>query len=109
MVGENWTLMHDGAIVHRYFHKESWFEAIDMTVLEYPEKSTDLKIIENVGGMLASIVQKDWRKFQTTDDLKDAIEIAWYKIYCKYIKKLYKSILRRFIDVIENTRLKIIF
>lgn len=102
VLGDNWILVQDGASVHTSNHTADWLDANDVSVIDWPAKSPDLNIIENVWGILARKVYKDGRQFETIHELQDAIHIAWSQIDRKYIKTLYKSLPRRLIAVIEK-------
>lgn len=100
--GDVWTLMHDGASVHRSKHTQDWLDSNDIHVLDWPAKSPDLNLIENCWGQLARSVYKDGRQFEDVDDLGDAVQQAWLNIDVQYIKKLYKSLPNRLISVVDK-------
>ena len=102
IVGENWLLQQDNASVHTSNHTLHWLSEQGITVLEWPAKSPDLNIIENVWGQLAKNVYKNGMHSDNIKDLGDVIESEWNKLEDEYIRKFYDSILRRLISVIEK-------
>lgn len=101
-LGENWTLMHDGASVHRSEHTRMWLENRDIEVLDWPAKSPDINIIENVWGMMARAVYKDGKQYADLRELAEAVTDAWLAIDEEVIRNLYYSIPRRLVSVIAK-------
>ena len=71
-----------------------------MHVLDWPARSLDLNIIENVWGIVARDVYENARQLDTAKQLREAIEAAWSRLTVDRIKKLYASCHFRMISVI---------
>ena len=78
-------------------------------ILPYPERSTDLNIIENLWGILVRDVYKYNRQFRSKNELKEAIHNARNDISISTIRNLYYSMRKRCISVIERSGGKINF
>ena len=100
--GEEWTFQQDGASCHRSNYTNNWLTSKNVKLLEWPAKSPDLNIIENVWGLLARRVYGHGRQFDTLEDLADKIIDCWDSITDQYLNKLYDSIPRRLVEVLEK-------
>ena len=76
-LGENWTLMHEGASVHRSKYTTKWLEDREVNVLDWAAKSPDLNIIENAWGLLARRVYADGKQYTNVRDLASAVVTEW--------------------------------
>lgn len=70
--------------------------------MEWPAKSPDLNIIENVWGILARDVYKNARQFDTVQQLREAIEVAWRRLTVAQLERLYGSCHRRMREVLKK-------
>ena len=70
--------------------------------MEWPSRSPDLNIIENVWGLLARKVYANGRQFKDLNSLTEAVAKAWDAIDEDYLKKLYQSLPKRLFEVIER-------
>lgn len=102
LFGENWTFQQDNSSVHSSSYTKQWMESNDIDLLDWPAKSPDLNIIENVWGQLARDVYADGKQYENVKDLENAIWVAWSKIEISYIRTLYRSLPNRLISVIER-------
>lgn len=85
----------------------NWFlGANDINVLEWPEKSLDLNIIEDVWGAVVRCVYKNGKHYDCVDDLQEAIAAAWVRISTDYLKKPYDYVSRRLLSIIKQKRCK---
>lgn len=100
--GDNWTFMQDNASVHVSHYTKNWLEANDIDVLDWPAKSPDLNVIENVWGQLVRVVYENGKQYNSVEDLTSAISTAWSNICPNYIQKLYKSMTDRLVSVVEK-------
>ena len=90
----------DNASIHVSSASKQWFTAKKIDLLDWPAKSPDLNIIENVWSLLAKDVYDNSRQFDNISQLKEAIEKAWGRFSVEKLKKLYDSCHRRMISVI---------
>lgn len=91
-LGERWVFQQDNASVHTSNLTKKWFVDNSVSVLDWPAKSPDLNIIENLWGVLARRVFKDGRQYSSKKELQDGILVAWRSITEDYLGRLYKSI-----------------
>lgn len=101
MAGRDFIFQHDNAPVHTSRVVSSWFKEHNIKVLDWPPRSPDLNIIENVWGRLAKKVYENSRQFSSVDDLKKAITDAWVQVPQNYIKELYNHIPNRIFETIR--------
>lgn len=97
--GMDWKFQQDNAPIHAarsttaFFH-EHLFE-------NWPSKSPDMNIIENVWGLLARAVYKNGRQYNNKDELKEAVLEAWENISHDQIQSLYDSLPRRILRLYD--------
>ena len=70
--------------------------------MEWPARSPDMNIIENLWEDLARVYAKK-RQLSNINELKECILVEWEKINQKRIKKLYKLLPRRMIAIIKKS------
>ena len=70
--------------------------------MEWPARSPDMNIIENLWEDLARVYAKK-RQLSNINELKECILVEWEKINQKRIEKLYKSLPRRMIAIMKNS------
>ena len=73
-----------------------------MTVLEWPARSSNLNIIENIWADLSRCVYANGKQYKYVKELRDSIIKNWSLLKQKRIKKLYKSIPKRLLDVVQQ-------
>jgi len=100
--GESWIFQQDGASVHRSVYTNNWLRDRNIETLDWPAKSPDLNIIENVWGIMARRVYKNCRQFNDVEELSNCVRDVWRGISEEYIQGLYKSIPRRLVQVLEK-------
>lgn len=94
--GLNWQFQQDNAPIHVARTTLDDFKQRGIHLFDnWPAKSPDMNIIENVWSILAREVYKNGRQCSSKIELKEAIEVAWLKISQDQIKSLYDSIPRR--------------
>lgn len=92
--------VHDNAPIHTASYTRDWFTKKNIECLEWPSKSPDLNIIENVWGRIKDHLNNTI--FDDCDDLWDEIKRVWSKeISTDYISNLYQSLPRRMQAVLD--------
>lgn len=91
MAGNGWIFQQDNAACHTSRHSMQWFSDKKMRILEWPARSPDLNIIENLWGILARTVYAGCRQFNTKNELKDAIMTAWEEIPQETVHNLFED------------------
>ena len=69
--------------------------------MEWPAKSPDLKVIENIWLYMKRELQKSAVDITTKNDLLREIQSVWRNIELDYMRNLYQTIPDRLNDVIE--------
>lgn len=96
--GLGWKFQQDNAPIHVARSTLEHFQQRGIALLEnWPAKSPDMNIIENVWAILARKVYENGRHFETRSDLEEAIKTAWQTIPQDQIQSLYHSLPRRII------------
>jgi hypothetical protein len=67
----------------------------DIPTLEWPPQSPDLNIIEKVGKVMKTKVQRQTDDIRNAEDLKTAVAEIWTPLQLHYIRSLYDSLPRR--------------
>ena len=76
MLGEeNYYFQQDNASIHKCKAVMEWLSENTMSVIEWPARSPDINLIENILKMLSDVVY-DQKQFQNKDDLWLAIQNA---------------------------------
>ena len=71
-------------------------------MMQLPAKSLDLNIISNIWEILSRAVYKHGRHFERLEDLMEVIEEEWGNTRVDCIRKLYISIPKRLVQVLES-------
>ena len=101
---KNFIFQQDNAPVHKSAYSMNWLNQNFPHILEWPAKSPDLNIIENVWHMLANIVYDKVEYFNTNDlwnSIKKAVAII-NKDKIRELKNLFDSMSRRLVKVIDR-------
>jgi len=69
--GEMFTFQQDNAAVHSAKVVKSYFTANNIPLLEWPARSPDIRIIENLWADLARAVYAKGRQFNSMKELKE--------------------------------------
>lgn len=102
LVGPDFIFQQDNASIHTAKVVEKWFEAKNIAVLDWPAKSPDLNIIENLWGILVRRVYASGRQFNSKPELQNAILTEWASITVQDIRPLYDSLPDRIFQVIRS-------
>ena len=97
-----WRFQQDNASMHVSKSTREFFMDRVVFVMDWPSCSPDLNPIENLWGILVRQVYRDFRQFESLQDLREAIETAWDNIDPEVLKKLADSMTKRCIKVIKN-------
>jgi len=89
----------DNAPPHTADIVNEWFQKYNTQRIDWPSKSPDLNIIENIWGKIKYEIRG--QIFNTIDDLWDEINYQWSSISNELIRQLYRSLPTRMIAVIE--------
>lgn len=96
MAGFNWILQQDNAPIHVSRSTLAFFKQRNIAVMEdWPSKSPDMNIIENLWSILARKVYAGSRQFHTKQELSEAIIDAWAEIDQTMIQRLYHGLPQR--------------
>ena len=90
-----WIFQQDRAAIHVSGSTIGWFEANEVTLLDWPSRSPDLNPIENLWGWLARMVYRNGRQFEDTHQLQSAIEEAWLSVPLALLQSLVESMATR--------------
>lgn len=75
--GENFHFMQDGENVLTARNWHEWFRALDITILPWAGKYSNLNPLQNLWGVLARSVYKNEKQCYKVEELKDAIVECW--------------------------------
>ena len=101
-VGDTFIFQQDNAATHRSNYTKDWLDANDVYTMPWPAKSPDQNPIENMWGILARAVYCNQRQFTCIQDLEETIIDCWYDIASDVRKRLFESMQRRCVAVIEK-------
>ncbi len=90
----------DGVPAHTALFTKEYFMEEDMLVMDWPPKSPDMNIIENVWSILARRVYQGGRVFDDVDDLKECLLYERERLSITEIRNLIESVPRRVVDLI---------
>lgn len=97
----NQIFQQDNASPHVSRESKQWFAEQNITVMDWPSKSPDLNIIENVWGLMIRDVYNDGRQYNDLDELETAIRVAWENITQEKISRLILTMNKRLFDCIR--------
>ena len=73
--------------------KKTWFQAQNLTALEWPSYCSDLNPIENVWALMKQSINKSWER--NIEALMQEAQAYWYTLTHKHIQSLVESMPRR--------------
>jgi len=93
--GNAWLFQQDNASIHSSTSTTTWLTKKKVIVIDWPARSPDLNIMENLWGILSRRVYENGKQYKTVGDLRVAIEREWDAIDIIDVKTLYDSMLQR--------------
>ncbi|CAK9809220.1 Transposable element Tc3 transposase [Anthophora quadrimaculata] len=102
IAGCTFIFQQDNAAIHTARCVKAYFNSKHVTCLEWPARSPDLNIIENIWAELSRKVYEDGKQYKNVMELKQSIVTNWSLLRQKHIKKLFKSIPNPLLDVIQR-------
>lgn len=100
--GPKWIFQHDNASIHGSSSTKTFLSCNNVSVMDWPALSPDLNPIENVWGILTRQVFQNGTQYFVLNDLKKAIEKAWYNLDVKLLQHLVLSMENRVFEVIRK-------
>jgi len=94
---ERLVYQQDGASSHTAKDVMDYFKEKDIEVLEWPPKSPDLNLIENIW---AELKRRLKRSYERREDLVEDIYNCWNSISVDFVQKLHMSMNDRILAVI---------
>ena len=79
LTGEKWVFQQKNAFIHQSRFMKTWFKSTNIQILDWPLRSPDLNLIENLWGDLARRVYSHGKQYASSVELRFAIEDEWYK------------------------------
>ena len=95
ILGPNFIFQQDNAPCHRAKNTKLWFLRKGIEVMEWPARSPDLNPIENLWGILARKVYQGGKQYNTINELKTGILLAWDLIKPEILTNLISSMRSR--------------
>lgn len=97
-----WVFQQDGASIHTSKIMKEWFSEFGIDVPEWPAKSPDLSVIENIWGRIKLLLQRE--EVLTVADVERVVPKLWNKVTSDvgYLNNLYNSIPSRVQKVLDN-------
>lgn len=99
LYGGDQIFQDDNAGPHNAGLVTDWFNKYDIERIEWPARSPDLNIIENIWGKIK--YEMRGKIFDSTDDLWEEVNHQWTQIPNEFIHRLYASMPTRINAVIE--------
>ena len=87
----------DNAPIHTSKCTKTWMEDNNVAILNWPARSPDLNLIENVWRLMVQNIYENGRSFKNKEDLKKEIVFTWENLLIEY------SMPTRCIEVIKKS------
>lgn len=96
------VFQQDNAPPHKSKDTTKFLKDKGINVLDWPSKSPDLNIVENIWGILSKAIYTNTINYQSIPALKEAIKTQWDLISLETINNLYESFPNRLMDVLSR-------
>ena len=100
LAGENWIFKQDNASIHVSKYSKKWFSDQKINLVDWPTKSPDLNLIENLWGILLRKVYSNGRQFHSVPQLKAEIVKCWDEIPLETTQRLVDSMHQRIVKLL---------
>lgn len=94
--------MQDNASIHASRSTIQWLNTKNIAVLDWPACSPDLNPIENIWGIIVRQIYANGRQYTTLEELRGAIEAAWYNLDTVLLKNLTHSMPNRIFELVSK-------
>ena len=91
----------DNAPVHVSKVTKQWLDQHNIQILEWPARSPDLNIIENLWAKMSNDIYSGGVQYTTKEHLIKAINFSWNNLEQTFIENMYNSIPMRILQCIE--------
>lgn len=99
---DNVIFQQDNAPVHTAKVAKEFFRKENIRTIDWPARSPDFNIIENVWGHLARSVYSGSRQFESVEELKQTIQEEWANLPQELIRRHFHSLSNRMIAALEK-------
>lgn len=99
---ENYRFQQDNCPIHKSSKTQRYFIRKGIKTIDWPSRSPDLNIIENVFGILSGIMYRGGKIYRSQNELWAALENAYANLPMVQIQHLYHSMPNRLIEVIQK-------
>ena len=90
----------DNCSIHTAAATKRWFEAQNITVMDWPSRSPDLNPMENLWGILVQKVYQNGQQFENRASLVQTIKKCWNEITDEIQESLINSMKSRCLKVL---------
>ena len=95
-------LLHDGDLAHRARATTAYLNANNVSVVDFPPKSLDLNIIQNIWDELICHVRRTGAILTTLNQLRAIILYEWNNLPQNYVQR-YVTSMRRHCPAVVNS------
>lgn len=96
-----WLLKQDNFPINTSSFTRNLLQEHSISTIFWPSRSSDLNITENLWGIMNRRVYRGFRSVETFEELKKEIHNFWKELEDSCILKMYRSILRRLLAVMD--------
>ena len=96
----HFIFQQDNCPIHKSAYCRMFFKRKNIETLNWPSRSPDLNICENIFVYLSQKLYSGGKVYQSKNDLWKILSRVFKKVEIEYIRKLYNSMNRRMCDVL---------